>query len=222
MAGWLPHNRSSSVMAERSFSESEPAATSSEAPALHRNRLDVRGPEVKVRVNIGSDFGLLSHAYEFRVHDMAQWLDRWDVDAVKKMLKPISTSDWISDSVVDTSRWSFGFQHTSAGNRCRMMHSFKRLPPVITSTEDKNIGILCSDWPMVALWKIVEIGRYEGVLCVSSDRRHSRPEDQAPDLLRMTGKRCAMAMAYLLWHLIIASVRRTRSLHTVRQVCTFH
>ena len=84
MAGWLPHNRSSSVMAERSFSESEPAATSSEAPALHRNRLDVRGPEVKVRVNIGSDFGLLSHAYEFRVHDMAQWLDRWDVDAVKK------------------------------------------------------------------------------------------------------------------------------------------
>ena len=71
-------------MAERSFSESEPAATSSEAPALHRNRLDVRGPEVKVRVNIGSDFGLLSHAYEFRVHDMAQWLDRWDVDAVKK------------------------------------------------------------------------------------------------------------------------------------------
>ena len=103
-----------------------------------------------------------------------------------------------------------------------MMHSFKRLPPVITSTEDKNIGILCSDWPMVALWKIVEIGRYEGVLCVSSDRRHSRPEDQAPDLLRMTGKRCAMAMAYLLWHLIIASVRRTRSLHTVRQVCTFH
>ena len=84
MPGWLPHNRSSSVMAERSFSESEPAATSSEAPALHRNRLDVRGPEVKVRVNIGSDFGLLSHAYEFRVHDMAQWLDRWDVDAVKK------------------------------------------------------------------------------------------------------------------------------------------
>ena len=75
---------------------------------------------------------------------------------------------------------------------------------------------------MVALWKIVEIGRYEGVLCVSSDRRHSRPEDQAPDLLRMTGKRCAMAMAYLLWHLIIASVRRTRSLHTERQVCTFH
>ena len=104
MAGWLPHNRSSSVMAERSFSESEPAATSSEAPALHRNRFDVRGPEVKVRVNIGSDFGLLSHAYEFRVHDMAQWLDRWDVDAVKKMLKPISTSDWISESVVDTSR----------------------------------------------------------------------------------------------------------------------
>ena len=47
---------------------------------------------------------LLSHAYEFRVHDMAQWLDRWDVDAVKKMLKPISTSDWISESVVDTSR----------------------------------------------------------------------------------------------------------------------
>ena len=138
------------------------------------------------------------------------------------MLKPISTSDWISDSVVDTSRWSCGFQHTSAGNRCRMVHSFKRLPPVITSTEDKNIGILCSDWPMVALWKIVEIGRYEGVLCVSSDRRHSRPEDQAPDLLRMTGKRCAMAMAYLLWHLIIASVHRTRSLHTVRQVCTFH
>ena len=82
--------------------------------------------------------------------------------------------------------------------------------------------LLCSDWPMVALWKIVEIGRYEGVLCVSSDRRHSLPEDQAPDLLRMTGKRCAMAMAYLLWHLIIASVRRTRSLHTVRQVCTFH
>ena len=73
MAGWLPHNRSSSVMAERSFSESEPAATSSEAPALHRNRFDVRGPEVKVRVNIGRDFGLLSHAYEFRVHDMAQW-----------------------------------------------------------------------------------------------------------------------------------------------------
>ena len=209
-------------MAERSFSESEPAATSSEAPALHRNRLDVRGPEVKVRVNIGSDFGLLSHAYEFRVHDMAQWLDRWDVDAVKKMLKPISTSDWISDSVVDTSRWSFGFQHTSAGNRCRMMHSFKRLPPGITSTEDKNIGILCSDWRMVALWKIVEIGRYEGVLCVSSDRRPSRPEDQTPDLLPMTEKRCAMAMAYLLWHLIIASVRRTRSLHTVRQVCTFH
>ena len=116
----------------------------------------------------------------------------------------------------------FGFQHTSAGNRCRMMHSFKRLPPVITSTEDKNIGILCSDWPMVALWKIVEIGRYEGVLCVSSDRRHSRPEDQAPDLLQMTEKRCTVAMAYLLWHLIIASVRRTRSLHTVQQVCTFH
>ena len=44
---------------------------------------------------------------------------------------------------------------------------------------------------MVALWKIVEIGRYEGVLCVSSDRRHSRPEDQAPDLLQMTEKRCA-------------------------------
>ena len=83
MAGWLPHNRSSSVMAERSFSESEPAATSSEAQALHRNRLDVRGPQVKVRVNM-PDFGLLSHAYEFRVHDMAQWLDRWDVDAVKK------------------------------------------------------------------------------------------------------------------------------------------
>ena len=119
-------------------------------------------------------------------------------------------------------RLSCGFQHTSAGNRCRMMHSFKRLPPVITSTEDKNIGILCSDWPMVALWKIVEIGRYEGVLCVSSDRTHSRPEDQAPGLLQMTEKRCAMAMAYLLWHLIIASVRRTRSLHTVRQVCTFH
>ena len=103
MAWWLPPNRSSSVMAERSFSESEPAATSSEAQALHRNRLDVRGPQVKVRVNM-PDFGLLSHAYEFRVHDMAQWLDRWDVDAVKKMLKPISTSDWISDSVVDTSR----------------------------------------------------------------------------------------------------------------------
>ena len=83
MAGWLPHNRSSSAMAERSFSESEPAATSSEAQALHRNRLDVRGPQVKVRVNM-PDFGLLSHAYEFRVHDMAQWLDRWDVDAVKK------------------------------------------------------------------------------------------------------------------------------------------
>ena len=103
-----------------------------------------------------------------------------------------------------------------------MMHSFKRLPPVITSTEDKNIGILCSDWLMVLLWKIVEIGRYEGVLCVSSDRRHSRPEDQAPDLLQMTEKRCAMAMAYLLWHLIIASVRRIRSLHTVEHVCTFH
>ena len=82
----------------------------------------------------------------------------------------------------------------------------------------RRCGILCSDWPMVALWKIVEIGRYEGVLCVSSDRRHSRPEDQAPDLLRMTGKRCAMAMAYLLWHLMIASVRRTRSVHTAQQV----
>ena len=69
------------------------------------------------------------------------------------------------------------------------------------------------------LWRLVDL---EGVLCVSSDRRHSRPEDQAPDLLQMTEKRCAMAMAYLLWHLIIASVRRTRSLHTVRQVCTFH
>ena len=57
---------------------------------------------------------------------------------------------------------------------------------------------------------------------VGGERRHSRPEDQAPDLLQMTEKRCAMAMAYLLWHLIIASVRRTRSLHTVRQVCTFH
>ena len=45
--------------------------------------------------------------------------------------------------------------------------------PVITSTEDKNIGILCSNSPMVALWKIVEIGRYEGVLCVSSDRRQT-------------------------------------------------
>ena len=82
------------------------------------------------------------------------------------MLKPISTSDWISDSVVDTSRWSFGFQHTSAGNRCRMMHSFKRLPPVITSTQDKNIGILCSDWPWShcgKLWRLVDMK----VSCVS-------------------------------------------------------
>ena len=89
------------------------------------------------------------------------------------------------------------------------MHSFKRLPPVITSTEDKNIGILCSDWLMVALWKIVEIGRYEGVLCVSSDRRQTCYEWQEKG-------------APWQWHLIIASVRRTRSLHTVRQVCTFH
>ena len=34
----------------------------------------------------------------------------------------------------------------------------------------------------------MEIGRYEGVLCVSSDRRPSRLEDQAPDLLQMTEK----------------------------------
>jgi len=36
-----------------------------------------------VRVNM-PDLGLLSHAYEFRVHDLTQWLERWDVDAVKK------------------------------------------------------------------------------------------------------------------------------------------
>ena len=141
----------------------------------------------------------------------------------EKMLKPISTSDWIfrfRRRHVKMELWLPTYQRWEPfAVWCTV---FKRLPPVITSTEDKNIEILCSDWLMVALWKIVEIGRYEGVLCVSSDRRHSRPEDQAPDLLQMTEKRCAMAMAYLLWHLIIASVRRIRSLHAVEHVCTFH
>ena len=44
-------------------------------------RLDVRGPPVKVRVNM-PDIGALFHAYEFRVHDLTQRLG--DVDAVKK------------------------------------------------------------------------------------------------------------------------------------------
>ena len=138
------------------------------------NRLDVRGPEVKVRVNIGSDFGLLSHAYEFRVHDMAQWLDRWDVDAVKK-----NAQTYLNE------RLDFRFRRRHVKVEL-WLPTYQRWEPLpydaqfqevatryITSTEDKNIGILCSDWPMVALWKIVEIGRYEGVLCVSSDRRQT-------------------------------------------------
>ena len=88
MVSWLPRDNSSAAMSEQSCRESVPAATISEPSSLHRNRintrsLDVRGAPVKVRVNM-LDLGTLSHAYEFRVHDLTQWLDRWDVDAVKK------------------------------------------------------------------------------------------------------------------------------------------
>ena len=46
------------------------------------NSADVRGPAVHVHVNM-PQLGLVVHTYTFRVHDMAQWLDRWEVDSAK-------------------------------------------------------------------------------------------------------------------------------------------
>ena len=62
------------------------SAVSSESPSLQRKRLNVRGPPVKVRVHMpfARVLSTDSHAYELRVRDLTEWLERWDVDAVKK------------------------------------------------------------------------------------------------------------------------------------------
>ena len=72
MAGWLAADSRSAV--------------SSEPPSLHGKRLNVRGPPVKVRVHLPFARALStdSHAYELQVRDLTEWLETWNVDAVKK------------------------------------------------------------------------------------------------------------------------------------------
>ena len=91
MAGWLPSLETDTVMSEQrknlpeSVSFTTPSASQTAYTDTGRmyNSADVRGPAVYVHVNM-PQLGLVVHTYTFRVHDMAQWLDRWEVDSVKK------------------------------------------------------------------------------------------------------------------------------------------
>ena len=82
MAGWLAADPSRS-------------AVSSEPPSLHRKRLNVRGPPVKVRVHLpfARVLSTDSHAYELQVRDLTEWLETWNVDcSQEKMFRPMSAT----------------------------------------------------------------------------------------------------------------------------------